>query len=112
MKTQEILNQEYKNEKGKEIIQKALRRIKPFAKYPIDEDIEFEKLEKAILIYCKKLNVEYSIFYLLCSDRMHGYVHKDHKVIKGVYGKSTYEIYAKLAIYLYSYSLGLEKQKK
>ncbi len=101
MKVKDILQCNWSSVAGKRTIQKALRKVKPFAKYPIDEEIEFDKLEKAILIYCKKYNMNLSFYFL--GERFHGYIEsfKSHKTIVAVYGYSMYELYCKLVIAMY-----------
>lgn len=103
MKVKDILKSDMNYDSGNQIIQKALRKVKPFAKYPLDENIEIENLEKAILIYCNKYNLSLSFNYFISSKRYHGYVHseKHHNVLNAVYGSSVYEIYCKLVIAMY-----------
>ena len=55
MKTMELLNLDCTKEENAEIIQKALKRIKPFSK--CEGDVELEKLEKFI----QKISVKYHI---------------------------------------------------
>lgn len=104
MKVKDILKSDMNYDSGNQIIQKALRKVKPFAKYPLDENIEMENLEKAILIYCSKYNLSLSFNYFNKVNRYHGYIHseKDQKVINAVYSNnSIYELYCKLVIAMY-----------
>ena len=45
-KIEHILNLDYSDPQGRQAIDKTLRRIKPFKKYPMDVQIPLEKLEK------------------------------------------------------------------
>ena len=102
MKTEDILNLDYRKEENQEAIQRVLRKIKPLSKFSDDENIPFEKLEKLIGLYQNKYaikiqyiipNYEGSIIYsasLLRSDNF--------KWIGNVYGMCMYELFAKIAI--------------
>lgn len=106
MKTEDILNLDYRKEENQEAIQRVLRKIKPLSKFSDDEIIPFEKLEKLIGLYQNKYaikiqyimpNYEGSIIYsasLLRSDNF--------KWIGNVYGMCMYELFAKIAIKMYT----------
>ena len=106
MKTEDILNLDYRKEENQESIQRVLRKIKPLSKFSDDENIPFEKLEKLIGLYQNKYaikiqyiipNYEGSIIYsasLLRSDNF--------KWIGNVYGMCMYELFAKIAIKMYT----------
>lgn len=106
MKTEDILNLDYRKEENQEAIQRVLRKIKPLSKFSEDENIPFEKLEKLIGLYQNKYaikiqyimpNYEGSIIYsasLLRSDNF--------KWIGNVYGMCMYELFAKIAIKMYT----------
>ena len=106
MKTEDILNLDYRKEENQEAIQRVLRKIKPLSKFSDDENIPFEKLEKLIGLYQNKYaikiqyiipNYEGGIIYsasLLRSDNF--------KWIGNVYGMCMYELFAKIAIKMYT----------
>lgn len=106
MKTEDILNLDYRKEENQEAIQRVLRKIKPLSKFSDDEIIPFEKLEKLVGLYQNKYaikiqyimpNYEGSIIYsasLLRSDNF--------KWIGNVYGMCMYELFAKIAIKMYT----------
>ena len=106
MKTEDILNLDYRKEENQESIQRVLRKIKPLSKFSEDENIPFEKLEKLIGLYQNKYaikiqyimpNYEGSIIYsasLLRTDNF--------KWIGKVYGMCMYELFAKIAIKMYT----------
>ena len=106
MKTEDILNLDYRKEENQEAIQRVLRKIKPLSKFSDDENIPFEKLEKLIGLYQNKYaikiqyiipNYEGSIIYsasLLRSDNF--------KWIGNLYDMCMYELFAKIAIKMYT----------
>ena len=65
MKTEDILNLDYRKEENQEAIQRVLRKIKPLSKFSEDENIPFEKLEKLIGLYQNKyaIKIQYIIPY-------------------------------------------------
>lgn len=105
MKTEEILNLDYRVDENKTIIQKVLRKIKPLSNYDISEDIPFDKLEKLLVKYIRKYNFYVQAIYpIFMPDGVEIYraVVADKstkKMIKSVYGCCLYELYAKLNIY-------------
>ena len=117
MKTEDILNLDYRKEENQEAIQRVLRKIKPLSKFSDDENIPFEKLEKLIGLYQNKYaikiqyiipNYEGSIIYsasLLRSDNF--------KWIGNIYGMCMYELFAKIAIKMYTeIKKGIPKRSK
>ena len=57
MRTDQILNLDYREEESKEIIQKVLRKIKPLSRYSLDEDVPIEALEKLIKVMVHKYEI-------------------------------------------------------
>lgn len=105
MKTQDILELDYRKEENKNIIQKVLRKIKPLSKYSDEEIIPFEKLEKLILKISQKY--EYSPEFHISSYThiYYGFIKNmsnDRIIYEKVYGICIYELYAKMAIKMYS----------
>lgn len=104
MKTQDILELDYRKKENKIIIQKVLKKIKPLSKYS-DETIPFEKLEKLILKISEKY--EYSPEFHISSYThiYYGFIKNtsnDGIIYEKVYGICIYELYAKMAIKMYS----------
>lgn len=110
MTTQQILNlNTIKNPEANEIIQKALRKIKPLSKYEdMEEDIPLELVEKVIHTIISKYNVciqwishesrlaipeVYWSVSLKTSDT--------HKWLGSIQAANMYELLAKVAIKLY-----------
>lgn len=108
MKTEDILNLDYRKEENKEIIQKVLRKIKPLSKYPEGEQIPIEAIEKVIRIMCKKYEIspQWLSMTFMESDYTNYMVGvkttTDHKWLGNAFGMCLYEVFAKLAIKIYS----------
>ena len=106
MKTMELLNLDCTEEENAEIIQKALKRIKPFSN--VKGDVELELLEKFI----QKITVKYHIMIQWITptftnkiESMYSASFKrtdNHVWLGNVYGKTIYELYAKIAIKMYT----------
>ena len=107
MTTSEILDLDYSDEVGKELIQKALRKIKPLSKFDIEEEIPLDVLEKLISKYqhkyCLMINYitptfvpeERNMYCATCkrTDTL--------EYIGNVYSSTIYELFAKLSIKFY-----------
>ena len=108
MKTEQILNLDFRKEENKEIIQKVLRKIKPLSKYPEGEEIPLEKIEKVVSVLTNKYEITPQ--WMSMSYRSNGWgiysiaikTTTDHKWLGNVYGMCLYEIFAKLAIKMYA----------
>ena len=108
MKTEQILNLDFRKKENKKIIQKVLRKIKPLSKYSDEEDIPLEKIEKVVKVLANKyeitpqwLNMSYrsnecSIYSIGIKTTT------NHKWLGNVYGMCLYELFAKMAIKMYS----------
>ena len=57
MKTEQILNLDYRKKENKEIIQKVLRKIKPLSKYSDEVDVPIEAIEKLIHVLVQKYEI-------------------------------------------------------
>lgn len=109
MKTDEILNLDYRKEETKEIIQKVLRKIKPLSKYSDEyESIPLEAIEKLIRVLYQKYEITpqwmtMSLHESAVSVYSIGVkTTTDHRWLGTVYGMCLYEVFAKLAIKMYS----------
>lgn len=108
MKTDQILNLDYTKEENQEIIQKVLRKIKPLSKYSEEKPIPLEVIEKLIRVLCEKYEITpqwMNMTYNVSSLGIYSIGVKtttDHKWIGNVYGMCLYEVFAKLAIKMYS----------
>ena len=107
MTTSEILDLDYADEKNKEIIQKALRKIKPLSKYDIDEEVPLEVLETLVSKYQHKycLFVNYITPTYIPGER-NTYCATCKRTdtldyIGNVYSSTIYELFAKLSIKFY-----------
>jgi hypothetical protein len=109
MTTESILNLDCSKEENLEIVKKALCKIQPLAKYSnIDGRIPLEKIEKLIDKLCRKyhVHVQYMqpshlkdevLWYTVSIKRT-----DNHVWLGQCYGSSLYELWAKLAIKIYS----------
>lgn len=106
MKTSEIISLDLREEGNEEIIQKVLRKIKPFDRCN-KEKVSFELLEKFVSKVCRK--------YLVCTQyimisRFNEYDYYTMSLrndetgswMCSIYGLTIYEIFAKASIFLYS----------
>ena len=110
MKTEQILNLDYRKEESQEIIQKVLRKIKPLSKYSDESNVPIEAIEKLIRVLVQKYEITpqwmtmsyyfeptigiYSISIIKTTT--------ENKWLGTVYGMCLYEVFAKLAIKMYS----------
>ena len=108
MKTEQILNLDYRKEEAKEIIQKVLRKIKPLSKYSEEQDIPLEAIEKVIRILSQKYEIVPQWMVMsLYESAVNVYsigvkTSNNHQWLGNVYGMCLYEIFAKLVIKMYS----------
>ncbi len=114
MKTEQILNLDYRKEENQKIIQKVLRQIKPLSKFS-DEDekqIPIELLEKTVSVLTNKYEITPQ--WIICGYRNSvpgciGYYSvgvkttTDHKWLGDVNGCTIYELFAKLVIKMYAH---------
>lgn len=107
MKTEDILNLDCRKEESKEIIQKALKKIKPLSKY--SDEVPLEAIEKLIGVLTKKYSIriqsinlsfveENGSLYYSCSIKEDD----EHQWLGNCYGITIYELLSKVAIKLYS----------
>ena len=109
MKVEDILAIDCTKEEGKETLNKALYNIKQFAEYKESgKQVPLAKLEKLIDKICRKyyLATQYMWFSRL-KENVTWYsvsIKKDDdgEWLGAVYGVSIYELFAKVAIFLYS----------
>ncbi len=108
MKTDEILNLDYRKEENQEIIQRVLRKIKPLSKFSEENDVPIEAIEKAIRVMVNKYAITPQWMTISYHEQVLGIysigvkTSDTHKWIGNVYGMCLYEVFAKLAIKIYS----------
>ena len=108
MKTDEILNLDYRKEENQEIIQKVLRKIKPLSKYSVEEQVPLEAIEKTVKVLTNKYEITPQWMMMYYREETLGIYSisvkttTDHKWLGTVYGMCLYEAFAKLAIKMYS----------
>lgn len=108
MKTEDLLILDLRKEENKEIIQKALRKIKPFANCEEDE-VPLQRLEKFVAVMTKKYNfeVQWIMFVVLKNNTpfwrislREGY--PKYEWLGSVEAKDLYELMCKTCILIYS----------
>lgn len=107
MKTNEILNLDYRKKESQEIIQKVLTKIKPLSKYS-GETVPLEAIEKLVCVLCQKYEIVPQWMMMSFDEPIIGIYSigvkttTNHKWLGTVYGMCIYEVFAKLAIKMYS----------
>lgn len=108
MKTEQILNLDYRKEESQEIIQKVLRKIKPLSKYSDESNIPIEAIEKLVRVLVKKYEITPQWMTMSYFEPTLGIYSigvkttTEHEWLGTVYGMCLYEVFAKLAIKIYS----------
>jgi hypothetical protein len=108
MKTEQILNLDYRKKESQEIIQKVLRKIKPLSKYPDESNVPIEAIEKLIRVLCQKYEIAPQWMTMSYFEPTLGIYSigikttTEHEWLGTVYGMCLYEVFAKLAIKMYS----------
>lgn len=108
MKTEQILNLDYRKEESQEIIQKVLRKIKPLSKYSDESNVPIEAIEKLVRVLVQKYEITPQWMSMSYFEPILGIYSigvkttTDHKWLGTVYGMCLYEVFAKLAIKMYS----------
>lgn len=106
--TDKLLALDYNKPKAHQAIQKALRRIKPLKRYPLDEDVPLEAIERVVKRMAVKWEISPQFMTTLCRSGPQwysiGYMHsgETHEGIGTVYGNTLYETWAKLCIGMYA----------
>lgn len=111
MKTEQIMNLDYRKEENQKIIQKVLRQVKPLSKFSDEEQIPIEMLEKTVSVLTNKYEITPQ--WIICGFRDPakggiGYYNvgikttTDHKWLGDASGCNIYELFAKLTIKMYS----------
>lgn len=109
MKTDDILELDYRKKENKKLIQKALLKIKPLSKFSDEKQVPLESLEKLLHLICNKYKVwvRYITQDPMASDdgdiwRCEIIDEDNLEPIKKVYGICIYELIAKIVIFLWS----------
>lgn len=108
MTTNQVLQLDCRTEENKKVIQKVLKLIKPLSKYSDEDEVPFWAIEKAITVMSKKYNMRVREF------TPDVWANKNETIWKAtivnetdltttqVYGITLYEVFAKVAIQMYS----------
>lgn len=118
MKTSEILDLDFRKQESKEIINKALCKVKPLAKYLDGERVPLEAIEKVLGVMIRKYNI--TIMYITPTyiptnkENLYSISFRERvgtKWLGNVYGCCIYEVMAKSVIKVYSMIKNNEVQK-
>ena len=109
MTTKELLNIDYRDKQNKQIIQKALLHIKPLSKFSDEEHVPFEAIEKLLHLIGSKYKVWVKDITLDSQSgddydvsRAHIINEDNLETMEIVFGMCMYELFAKVAIVLWS----------
>lgn len=109
MTTNEILQLDCRKEENKQIIQKVLKKIGPLSKYSEEEQVPFEKVEKLVVVLSKKYNMYVRELMSDAWSNSNDIIWEATVIggtkpvtIRPVCGLSLYEVFAKIAICMYS----------
>lgn len=109
MTTESLLALDCCEDGSKELLQKALRKMKPLERYADkDGDIPLEKLESLLKAMCRKycVRMQYIIFSVnengMITYNMSVKRDDTHSWLGTVYGLDIYETFCKAAILIYS----------
>lgn len=108
MKTNDIIELDYREKENKQIIQKALLSVKPLSKFSDEKQVPLESLEKLLHMICSKYKVR--LRYIsqdpIASDDGDIWrcevIYENNLHHENIYGICIYEIFAKLVIFLWS----------
>ena len=107
MKTEQIMNLDYRKEENQKIIQKVLRQVKPLSKFSDESNVPIEAIEKLIHVLVQKYEITpqwmmMSYFEPTLSIYSISVKTTENEWLGTVYGMCLYEVFAKLAIKIYS----------
>lgn len=104
--TEQILNLDMSKREDQKIMQVILKQIRPLSKY--EDEVPFEKIEKTIVVLQKKYNFRISNIVLDIWSNENQAIYRATiiddrtlKLAKCIYGMTIYELYSKVAVYLY-----------
>ena len=109
MKTESLLLLDYRKKENQKMIQKALKRMKPFQKYSVEEDVTLEDVEKLVWILCRKYDVCIQYINMVQLEHNDDFFtasvtrSSDHEWLGSVHGCCLYDLFAKIAIKLYTH---------
>ena len=108
MTTNEILQLDHREKENQIKIQKVLRKIKPLSKYSDENVVPIEAIEKLVRVLVQKYEITPQWMSMSFFEPNLGIYSigikttTDHKWLGTVYGTCLYEVFAKLAIKMYS----------
>lgn len=106
MTVRQIIETDFRKEEGRKIIQKALKKIGKFAEY--EEDVPISEIERFIFAVTRKYQICVQYLFFPKKHKEVEYYCADIKRddndewISAVYAVQIYEMFAKIAILMYS----------
>ena len=108
MTTNQVIQLDYREQENRETIQKVLRKIKPLSKYSDESNVPIEAIEKLIRVLVQKYEITPQWMTMSYFEPILGIYSIgvkttiEHEWLGTVYGMCLYEVFAKLAIKMYS----------
>lgn len=102
MTVQEMLDIDYREDKGKKDIQIALRKLKPFSKYSLGKELPLELLEKYLRLVRAKYDIMFNYIVMNTidgDDSQYSLTYaKNREVVGTIHGICIYELFAKMVL--------------
>lgn len=109
MTTDQLLQLDCRVAENRRTIQKALRKMRPFSKVAIDEDVPLVKIEKMLRLMLNKYQVDITWIFVSHDDENMRYTislrddgGEGARPLQTVYGITLYEVMCKTAICIWS----------
>ena len=108
MTTNQVIQLDCRERENRETIQRVLRQIKPLSKYSDESNIPIEAIEKLIRVLVQKYEITPQWMTMSYFEPILGIYSigvkttTEHEWLGTVYGMCLYEVFAKLAIKMYS----------
>lgn len=109
MTTDQLLQLDCRVAENRQTIQRALRKIKPFSKMDMDEDVPLVKIEKMLRLLLNKYQVDITWIFVSHDDENMRYTislrddgGEGARLSQTVYGITLYEVMCKAAICTWS----------
>lgn len=118
MKLKDVINGDFRNESTKQEAQNWLLKIEPLRKRtPVGENVKFEDIEQLIIKISKKYKImmQWISFTMLEGEvPWYSVSVKDgqtHEWLKTLYGISVYELYVKVALFMFATTRERDRNK-
>lgn len=120
MTTDQLLQLDCRVDENRRTIQKALRKMKPFSKLTMDEDVPLVKIEKMLRLMLSKYQVDITWIFVSHDDENMRYTislrddgGEGARLSQTVYGITLYEVMCKAVICIWSLAKrGILKERR